>query len=274
MTGASGRLGRAVAERLLDAGEAPILVTRRPAALADLAARGAAVRPGDFDDPAGLARAFAGGERLLLISTDALDRRVAQHRAAIDAAVAAGVRHLVYTSLSDPVPGHPVAEVTDAHRHTEAALRALGPAIRWTILRNATYADALVPLWRRASAEGRLVTNLGHGTTAWVARADCAAVAAAVLTTDGHDHTVHDITGPERLGAEDLARLLGVPVVPVTDEEMTAHLVAQGLAPARAELVATWHRAIREGHFAPCTTTVEDLTGHPATTVAALLADA
>lgn len=271
ITGASGQLGRRVAERLLDAGTAPILVTRRPSALADLAERGAVVRAGDFDDPAGLVAAFSGGERLLLVSTDALDRRVDQHRAALDAAVAAGVRHVVYTSLSDPVPGHPVARVTDAHRHTETALRARAP--RWTVLRHATYADALVPLWRRAAEEGRLVTNLGEGRSAWVARDDCAAVAAAVLVggSDGHAYRTYDVTGPERLGAAELAALLDVPVAPATDEEMTAHLVAGGLAPDRAALVTLWQRSIREGHFAPCTTTVADLTGHPATPVATLL---
>jgi len=271
ITGASGRLGRRVAELLLDAGEAPVLVTRRPAVLDDLAARGAVVRAGDFDAPDGLPAAFAGGDRLLLVSTDALDRRVRQHQDALDAAVAAGIGHVVYTSLSDPVPANPARLVTDAHRHTEAALRARAP--QWTILRHATYADALVPLWQRAAAQGRLVTNLGDGRTAWVARDDCAAVAAAVLRGDGHEGLTYDVTGPERLGADDLAGLLGVPVAPVTDAGMVAHLVADGLPPHRAELVATWHRAIREGFFTPCTTTIPDLLTRPATPLATLLTE-
>lgn len=271
ITGASGRLGRRVAELLVDAGEPVILVTRRPAALADLASLGATVRAGDFDDPASLPAAFAGGGRLLLVSTDALDRRVAQHLAALDAAAAAGVDHVVYTSLSDPVPANPARVVTEAHRLTEAALVRRAP--RWTILRHATYADALVPLWRRAAERGRLVTNLGDGRTAYVARDDCAAVAAAVLRSGPDDHAGRtlDVTGPERLGAPDLAALLGATVEPVDDTAMLAHLVADGLPPPRAALVTTWHQAIREGFFAPHTATVESLLHRPATPVATLL---
>jgi NAD(P)H dehydrogenase (quinone) len=96
-------------------------------------------------------------------------------------------------------------------------------------------------------------------------------VAAAVLTGEGHDYHTYDVTGPERLGAAELAALLDVPVAPVSDAGMTAHLVAGGLPPARAELVTLWQRSIREGHFAPCTTAVADLTGRPATPVAELL---
>src|SRR5436190_20738965 len=93
ITGAAGHLGRLTAQLVLDrvpAGEV-VLVTRRPAAVADLADAGATVRHGDFDEPGSLPAAFAGVERLLLISTDVLGNRVGQHTAAIDAAAAAGV---------------------------------------------------------------------------------------------------------------------------------------------------------------------------------------
>ena len=254
-----------------------VLVTRRPAALADLAARGAIVRAGDFDDPAGLVAAFAGVDRLLLVSTDALDRRVVQHRQALEAAVRAGVDHVVYTSLSNPAPGNPVGEVTDAHRSTEEALVPLAP--RWTILRNATYADALVPLWLAAAARGRLVTNQGDGRTAWVARDDCAAVAAAILADASGRHVGQtlDVTGPSLMGAADLGAALAsgagrhVVIEQVDDDAMAAHLVADGLPADRARLVAAWHRAIREGWFTQRTDVVEELTGRPARPVATLL---
>jgi NAD(P)H dehydrogenase (quinone) len=283
ITGASGRLGRRVAELLLAAdGSLPVvLVTRTPSAVAHLAA--ATVRRGDFDDDASLASAFAGadGGVLLLVSTDALGRRVDQHRRAIEAAVAAGISHVVYTSLSNPVPGNPVQVVTDAHRRTEEALVSLAP--RWTILRNATYADALLPLWRAAALDGRLVTSQGSGRTAWIARDDCAAVAAAVLSDDGgrlHAGQVYDVTGPALMGAAELASALAawsgrpVSVEAVDDEAMVAHLVTgpPALPDERARLVVTWHRAVREGWFVQHTDAVERLTGHPARSVADLLA--
>jgi NAD(P)H dehydrogenase (quinone) len=102
-----------------------ILVTRDPESLAEYAKRGADVRRGDFDDPGTLADAFAGGDRLLLISTDAVGSRIRQHHAAIDAAVAAGVRHVAYTSIVRPEPGNP-AGVVPEHRATEDKLLASG----------------------------------------------------------------------------------------------------------------------------------------------------
>ena len=135
ITGASGQLGRLVAERVL-AQCAPrdvILATRSPDALSDFAARGAEIRHADFDEPDSLRDALVGAERMLLISATDLERRVAQHRAAIAAAKAAGVRRVIYTSGSMPEPPNPAA-VAPSHYATEQALAASGLA--WTVLRN------------------------------------------------------------------------------------------------------------------------------------------
>src|SRR5262249_31246843 len=110
VTGAAGHLGRLAAEQLLQrlAPHDVVLVTHRPEALRTLRARGADVRYGNFNDPASLADAFAGGERMLLISTDAVGRRVRQHRTAIEAAAVAGVEHVVFTSIVNPVATNPL----------------------------------------------------------------------------------------------------------------------------------------------------------------------
>jgi NAD(P)H dehydrogenase (quinone) len=120
VTGASGQLGRLVAEELLERMPADelIFVTRHPDALDHLGEQGAAVRHGDFDEPSTLPAAFAGGDRMLLISTLSIGRRVQQHRAAIEAAQQAGVQHIVYTSFPKPEPGHPVGPIATEHGET------------------------------------------------------------------------------------------------------------------------------------------------------------
>jgi NAD(P)H dehydrogenase (quinone) len=178
ITGASGQLVRLTAELVLARVPASevTLTTRRPEALSDFAGCGAKVRQADFDRPETLAEAFAGGERLLLISADVVGRRVAQHRVAIEAAKEAGVRHVAYTSYLNPVEENP-AVITPDHRDTEEALRESGLA--WTALRNAFYAEYQVPAGAQAIATGQLVHNNGEGKTAYVSREDCAAAAAA-----------------------------------------------------------------------------------------------
>src|SRR3981189_2332297 len=128
VTGAAGHLGRLVAEQLLERlpPEDLILVPRRPRALRQLGARGADVRYGDFDDPASLRDAFAGGRRMLLISTDAIGRRIRHHRAAIDAAKRAGVGHVVFTSIVSPVAGNPTGANALEPGRTEAMLHRSG----------------------------------------------------------------------------------------------------------------------------------------------------
>ncbi len=266
ITGASGQLGRLTAELVLARVPASevTLATRHPEALSDFVGRGARVRQADFDHPETLAEAFAGGERLLLISADAVGRRVAQHRAAIEAAREAGVRHVAYTSYLNPLEENP-AVITPDHRDTEEALR--GSGLAWTALRNAFYAEYQVPAGAQAIATGRLVHNNGEGKTAYVSREDCAAAAAAVLTTEGHEARAYDITGPEPLSQSDVAALLsevsGHPVeaVAVDDDTFVEGLTAAGLPEPAARAISTYGRAIREGYIEGTSDAVENLTG-------------
>ena len=280
ITGAGGQLGRRTAELLLDQVDpgSVVLVSRRPQELSDLTARGASARAGDFDDPTSLPEAFAGAERLLLISTDAVGRRVPQHRNAIEAARAAGVQAVAYTSLPNPAADNP-AVVAQDHRETEALLAASG--LQWTLLRNALYSEYRIPESQVALSSGTFAHNQGRGRTAYVSREDCAAAAAAWLAGgDEHAGRTYDITGPELLGADDLARAYAaaggspVPALDQPDDAFVAALEAAGLPPAVAGLLASFGAAIRDGHLDQRSTAVQDLTGRPPRTVAQVLSSA
>ncbi len=266
ITGAAGQLGRLTAQLVLDRVPADevVLVTRRPDAITDLAGAGASVRDGDFDAPDSLPAAFAGVERLLLISTDVLGNRVAQHTAAIDAAAAAGVGHVLYTSIVNAGSELPLV-VSHEHGATEDAIRARG--LRWTALRNGIYAEFQVAGAARAAASGQLVHNNGDGATAYVSREDCAAAAAAVLTGDGHEDRAYDITGPERVTQADLAAMVsdltGRPVeaVAIDDDQAVQNLTAVGLPADAARAYASFGTAVREGVLDVVSPHVQDLTG-------------
>jgi NAD(P)H dehydrogenase (quinone) len=269
VTGASGHLGRLVAEELLDRLPASelVLVTRHPDAIGDLGDRGATIRQGDFDDPASLVPAFAGGDRMLLISTLAIGRRVPQHRAAIEAASAAGIRHLVYTSFQKPVPGHPVGPIATEHGETEAILHDSG--LKWTVLRNATYAELQVPPGALAVAGGKLYTNAGDGRLVSVSRRDCARAAAAVMTSDGHEGKTYDVTGQEALSQRELADLLSevsgraVKLVPVGDRMLSWGLTRNGAPKPIARAIVAFGKAVREGYYDGVDPAVTRLTGAP-----------
>jgi NAD(P)H dehydrogenase (quinone) len=276
ITGASGHLGRRTAELLLDtdgvdAGDV-VLVTRNPSKLEDLAARGAEVRRGDFDEPTSLPSAFAGATRVLIVSTDVVGARVAGHKAAIAAARDAGASLIAYTSLPNPVPANPAGVAAD-HRETEEALAASG--VPYTFLRNALYAEYRIPEAQAAAASGTFHHNQGDGATAYVSREDCAAAAAAVLAGgDEHANKAYDITGPELLGGKDLARLYGAAEARVDDDAFAAGLIAAGLPEAAAPLLVSFGRAIREGYLDQVSGDVQALTGHAPRSVAEVLAAA
>jgi NAD(P)H dehydrogenase (quinone) len=269
VTGAAGHLGRLVAEQLLErlAPEDLILVTRRPEALRELSARGADVRYGDFDDPTSLSDAFAGGRRMLLISTDAMGRRVRQHRAAIDAAAAAGVGHVVFTSHVNPVPGNPIGAIAREPGTTEAMLHRSGLA--WTVLRFGSFAELQLPPAAVAVQNHRLITNIGDGRIVPVSRRDCAEAAAITLTTDGHTGNTYEITGPEALSPSDLAELYAdltgqpVRVVQLGDMMLAWVLGCIGTPMTDAWSITAFGRAVRRGYFDVVDPAFERLTGRP-----------
>ena len=213
VSGASGQLGGLVVEELLARGARPadlILVSRTPERLAHYAELGASTRFGDFLQPESLAAAYEGGDRMLLISLDSDNpnpevpaRRVELQQIAIDAAIAAGVEHIVYTSIVDAE--NSVSPIAVWHRATEADLRESG--VTWTALRNQWYADGLVNQAARMVADRRVMVLPDDPGTAFVTRRDCAAAAAVALMTSGHENRVYEITGPALVRARDLAAI-------------------------------------------------------------------
>jgi len=279
ITGASGNYGAAAVKKLLEIvpPEDLILITRSPAKLAHFATLGCQVRCGNFDDQASMREALRGADRMLLISTGRVGKRIPQHDNAIRAAVDAGVRHVVYTSFVGVADDNPALVIRD-HGATEQMLRDSG--IAWTALRDSQYSDAMTeaagPLalttgvWRSSTGEGRI---------AFVAREDCVASAVAVLTSDGHENRIYNITGPELLRFQDVSEIIadvaGKPVAfaSVSPDEMYAMFDAMGV-PREAvddlvverfawssEDMVSFEAAIRTGHFAVISDDVERLTG-------------
>jgi NAD(P)H dehydrogenase (quinone) len=278
VSGASGQFGRRSVQLLLglvDAAEV-VAVTRTPGRAADL---GVAVRQADFDDPGGLVAAFAGTQRLLLVSTGEVRTdgyRIRQHTNAIRAASRAGVEYVVYTSLTGADrPDHPVGVPMADHAATERALAESGLA--YTVLRNNMYTDLLLYAARAAVASGVLASNRGGGATGYVTRDDCAATAAAVLVRGGPRGCLLDVTGPQAVSDDQVAAMLSevtgrrVRYQSLTDEQVVADGIGQGRPPLIAQTVAGFGRAAREGLFDVVTDVVERIGGRRPTSVADFL---
>jgi NAD(P)H dehydrogenase (quinone) len=266
--GATGQLGSAILERLLDripADQIGVSV-RDPRQAEALTARGVRVRRGDFDDPPALARAFEGAAQVLIVSGPA---DPAPHRAAIEAATEAGAKHILYTSHMGANPGS-LFTATRAHAQTEHDLQAAG--VRFTALRNGFYATSAVRFLGPALQTGELILP-EDGPVSWTAHADLAEAAAIALTDEGRlDGITPALTGPEALDFAGLAavaaQLTGrrITRVTISDEEWKDRLVAQGTPEGYADFALEIFTARRRGEFAAVDPTLEQLLGRkPAT---------
>jgi NAD(P)H dehydrogenase (quinone) len=252
VTGATGHLGRLVVEALLDRGVpgGQIVATgRRTEALADLAERGVVVRRADFDDPASLREAFTGAERLLLVSGSEPGRRIEQHGNAIEAAKAAGVRHIAYTSIVRADTSSLLLAAD--HRGTEELLAASG--VPHTLLRNAWYFENYTPQLPVYLEHG-IVGSVGTARISAAARADYAEAAAAVLTGEGHEGAIYELGGASFTMAE-LAEVVSTATgrtVTYTDlpvEQYAQVLVAAGLPEPVAAVFADGDRGAAAGEL-------------------------
>lgn len=272
VTGAAGQLGRQVVQHLVAAKAGRIIAaTRDTEKLKDMA--GVEVRRIDFDDPDSLAAAFAGVDRALIISTDALGRpggRHAHHSAAVRAAAAAGVSHVLYTSITSPRPDS-VDPIADDHFQTEATIMS-GPT-GWTILRNDLYTDTILWTLPLAVKSGEFFTATGHGGRSYVTRADCAAVAAAALASDFEGKRILDVTGPRSVTQDEIAAMASeitgrkVTHKAVPANERRKQLVAAGMPELYADVTLGFEISTAQGYMAIATPVVEELTGRKPTSV-------
>jgi NAD(P)H dehydrogenase (quinone) len=277
VTGAAGQLGRQVVKHLVAAGAGKVIAaTRDTEKLKDMA--GVEVRRADFDDAASLEKAFAGADRVLIISTDALGRpggRHAHHAEAVRAAAAAGAGHILYTSITSPRPddADPVAE---DHFWTEAAIMATDAG--WTILRNSLYSDTILWSLPHAVKAGEFATATGTRGRSYVTRADCAAVAAAALASDFAGKRILDVTGPAAVTQDELAALAGeltgrkVVHHGISPAERRKQLLATGMPEFYADVTLGFETSTAQGYLGIVTPVVEELTGRKPTSVRDYLA--
>jgi len=275
VTGATGQLGRIVIDALLKkvpAGEI-IAAVRTPAKAADLAALGVIVRQADYGQPETLEAAFAGVDKLLLISGSEVGQREAQHKAVIEAARAAGVGFIAYTSLlhADTSPLGLGVE----HRATEALLKASG--IPFALLRNGWYSENYAASIPPALAHHAFIGAAGEGRIASAARQDYAEAAAEVMTREDQAGKVYELAGDDSYTlaqfAAEIAAQSGekVDYVNLSQSEFAAALKNAGLPEGLAEMLADSDAGAEKGGLFDDSLQLSQLIGRPTTTWQAVI---
>jgi NAD(P)H dehydrogenase (quinone) len=261
VTGSTGVVGGMVAQRIADAGFAQRLPVRSVAKAPELP--GAVVLPFSYDDREASVAALEGVQTLFMVSAAEDENRVDQHKAFIDSAVAAGVRHIVYTSFFGAAP-NAIFTLGRDHYATEQYIEASG--LSWTFLRDNFYLDFVKYL---VGDDGVIRGPAGNGRMSAVARADVAEVAAAVLLdVDAHRDLTYDLTGPEALTLGEAAAIL----TEVTGKTVTFHneTVEEAYTSREKWAAPDWqndawvstYTAIASGELAPVSGAVEAITGH------------
>ncbi|MFD5793171.1 SDR family oxidoreductase [Streptomyces diastatochromogenes] len=271
VTGATGHLGRHVVEQLLEKvpAEQITAVVRDEAKAADFAARGVKLAVADYNAPETFDGLFAAGDKVLLISGNEFDKgRVQQHQVVIDAAKAAGVALLAYTSA----PGSLKAALADDHRATEEALLASG--LPYSLLRNGWYHENYTENLAPVLEHDAVVAAAGEGRVSSASRADYAAAAVAVLTGEGHENTTYELGGDVAWSfaeyAAELSRQTGKEIAynAVTDEVLKGILAGAGLPAPLVEIFVGVDASIEKGELVVSSGDLSRLAGRPTTPLA------
>lgn len=279
VTGASGHLGRLVIEALL-ARNLPadkiVAAVRDAQKISDFASRGVQVRRADYTQPETLQAAFAGVERLLLVSSNEVNQRIAQHESVVKFARKAGVKFIAYTSI-------PKADTSDLqlaadHRATEQIIRDSG--IPFALLRNSWYFENYTDQMATTLEHGAIFGSAGDGRVSAATRADYAAAAAAVLTANGVENKIYELGGDTAFTLSELAREIskqtGREIVyrdlPV--EEYAQAIIGAGFPEPIARVLADADLGIKRGDLLVNSGDLSRLTNRPTTTLAEAVASA
>lgn len=276
VTGATGKLGRHVIEGLLEKVPANQVVAavRDPAKAADLAARGVQVRRADYSRPETLESAFAGAQKVLLISSSEVGQRVAQHQAVVNAARKAGARLIAYTSILRADSSRML--LAGEHKATEELIRASG--VPFVFLRNGWYIENYTENLAPALAHGALVGSADGGRIAAATRADYAAAAVAVLTGSGHENKVYELAGDTPFTMAELAaevsRQVGRAIVykDLPPEQYQGVLVGAGVPAPFAEVLVNSDLGAARGELNDMSGDLRRLIGRPTTPLAQAVA--
>ncbi|WP_047150992.1 SDR family oxidoreductase [Aneurinibacillus tyrosinisolvens] len=271
VTGATGKLGSKVVETLLKTVPANQLAVsvRNPEKAEGLRARGVEVRQGDFDRTETLDTAFAGIDRLLIISADGdNETRIRQHTNAVAAAERAGVKFIAYTSIANAKESKNFLAPT--HQATEEAILKTG--IPYSFLRNNWYLDNEISSIQGVLAGAPWVTSAGNGKVGWALQQDYAEAAAAVLSGRGHENTIYELSG-KLLTQEELASALGtvlgkeVPVQQIDDATYADIMKGAGVPDFLIPMLVDIQKGIREGTLEIESNDFEKLLGRPGTPI-------
>ncbi len=272
ITGATGQLGQHVIESLLKTVPASqiVAIVRNPAKATALSQQGITVRQADYSDEAAFTTALQGIDKLLLISSSEVGQRAPQHRNVINAAKAAHVKFIAYTSLlhADRSP----LGLADEHVATEKMLAESG--IAYALLRNGWYTENYLASAPAALEHGVFIGAADEGKIASATRADYAAAAARVISEDGHAGKTYELAGDagwtlSQLAAE-LAKQRGKKVVyqNLSEADFAAALKGVGLPAGLADMLADSDTGASKGGLFDDSHTLSKLIGRPTTSLA------